>query len=150
MEEEQRSRRKLCGLHFVCTQWIWLEVTESEKSSTVWENVWSLWRWVWAAFPDTLLLKHYSQNPTSPGTVSLPCGEWLAFKWDARSLTLAGLKQKMQHTCSGWVRFHSVKKIGHFCCFIQSECSACNKKEKRGIRDWWSKFWGANSQRLPT
>lgn len=44
------------------------------------------------------LLKHYSPNPASLGSAGIPCGKWLAFKWDARILTLAELKQK-KTTC---------------------------------------------------
>lgn len=45
------------------------------------------------------LLKHYSQNPSSPGGVGLPRGESLAYEWDAAIVTSAEFKQKIDRAC---------------------------------------------------
>lgn len=83
------------------------------------------------------LLKHYSQNPTSPGSVGLPWGQVLAFVWDARILTFAELKQKIDHMF--W-RSRKERKLSITAVLWSLNVVLATKKKEKKKKSHWRSY----------
>lgn len=138
-EEEEGSKRQLCTILSMCP--VYLIGTNRKWREWSCNTVWEMCGPRGAEFEQLSLtdlprlLKHYSQNPTSPGSVCLPCGELLAFKWDGRIFIVAELRQKIDHACSGG---EALRKLCISAVLCRVNVLTTRKNKKRTLTRWRS------------